>query len=65
MATRGVRDKHVRLNQRKLDRVKSILGTATETEAIEKALDRVLAEEEIVKMHRRIKGKGRFERLFG
>lgn len=65
MATRGVRHKHVRLNQRKLDRVKSILGAATETEAIEKAMDLVLAEDEIVKVHRRIRGKGRIERMFG
>ena len=65
MATRGVRHKHVRLNQRKLDRVRAILGAATETEAIEKALDLVLAEDEIVKVHRRIKGKGRIERMFG
>lgn len=65
MATRGVRHKHVRLNQRKLDRVKSVLKTATETEALDKAMDFVLAEEEILKMLRRIKGKGRIERVLG
>lgn len=65
MATRGVRHKQVRVNQRKLDRVKSILGAATETEAIEKAMDLVLTENEIIKTHRRIKGKGRIERVFG
>ncbi len=65
MATRGVRHKHVRVDQEKLNRVKSILGATTETEAIEKALDLVLAEDEIVKVHRRIEGKGRIERVFG
>ena len=65
MATRGVRHKHVRLNQRKLDRARAILEAATETEAIEKALDMVLAEGEILKMLRRIKGKARIERVFG
>lgn len=59
-----VRDKHLRLNQDKLERVKSILGSATETEALEGAMDLVLAEAEILKTLQRIKGKGRIKRLF-
>ncbi len=59
-----VRDKHLRLNQDKLERVKSILASATETEALEGAMDLVLAEAEILKTLRRIKGKGRIKRLF-
>jgi len=52
------------LNQDKLERVKSILGSATETEALERAMDLVLAEAEILKALRRVKGKGRIKRLF-
>jgi hypothetical protein len=53
------------LNQAKLDRVKAVLGAATETEALEKVMDTVLTEEAILKVLRRVRGKGRIERLFG
>ncbi len=65
MATVSVRHKHFRLNQGKLERVKSILASPTETEALESAMDLVLTEAEILKTLRRIKGKGRVKRLFG
>jgi len=65
MATVSVRHKHLRLNQGKLERVKSILASPTETEALESAMDLVLTEAEILKTLRRIKGKGRVKRLFG
>jgi hypothetical protein len=64
MASSGIRHKHLRLNQAKLDRVKAALGVATETEALERAMDTVLAEEAILKALRRVRGKGRIERLF-
>jgi hypothetical protein len=64
MASGPVRHKHLRLNQAKLERVKSVLGSATETQALERAMDLVLAEAEIVKTLRRVKGKGRIRRLF-
>jgi len=64
MATVPVRHKHFRLNQGKLERVKSVLGSATETEALERAMDLVLTEAQILKTLRRIKGKGRIKRLF-
>ncbi|MFI5338881.1 MAG: hypothetical protein ACHQ7N_03475 [Candidatus Methylomirabilales bacterium] len=64
MASLPVRHKHLRLNQAKLDRVKSVLGTATETEALEGAMDIVLTETEILKALRRVKGKARIKRLF-
>ena len=64
MRPAAVRHKHVRLNQEKLDRVKSALGSATETEAIERAMDFVLAEQEILKVHRRVRARGRIKRLF-
>jgi hypothetical protein len=59
-----MRDKHLRVNQAKLTRLKKILGAATEAEAIDKAMDYLLAEDEILKTLRRIKGKGRFKRIF-
>jgi len=64
MASGPVRHKHLRLNQAKLERVKSVLGSATETQALEGAMDLVLAEAEIVKTLRRVRGKGRIRRLF-
>ena len=64
MASGPLRHKHLRLNQAKLERVKSVLGSATETQALEGAMDLVLAEAEIVKTLRRVKGKGRIRRLF-
>jgi len=64
MPTARVRHKHLRLNQDKLDRVKRILGSRSETEAIEGAMDFILAEDDILKTLRRIKGKGRFKRIF-
>jgi hypothetical protein len=64
MASVPVRHKHLRLNQAKLERVKSLLGTATETEALEGAMNLVLAEAEILKGLRRVKGKARIKNLF-
>lgn len=43
--TTTVRDKHLRLDQEKLGRVKMLLRAKTETEAIEKALDLVIKRE--------------------
>lgn len=65
MRAPSIRHKHLRLNQEKLKRVKSVLGSATETEALEGAMDLVLAEAEILNTLRRIRGKGRGKRLFG
>lgn len=64
MGSMPVRHKHLRLNQEKLERVKSVLGSATETEALEGAMDLVLAEAEILKTLRRVRAKGRIRRLF-
>lgn len=64
MASVPIRHKHLRLNQTKLERVKSVLGAATETEALEGAMDLVLAEAESLKTLRRVKGKARIKRLF-
>jgi hypothetical protein len=47
-----------------LSRVKSALAAATETEALETAMDLVLAEAKILATLRRVKGKGRIARVF-
>ena len=64
MPAARVRHKHLRLNQDKLDRVKRILGSKSETEAIEGAMDFILAEDDILKSLRRVRGKGRIKKLF-
>jgi hypothetical protein len=38
--------KHMRLNQEKIDRVRKILGAKTETETLNKALDKVIQEDQ-------------------
>lgn len=40
-----IKDKHLKLDQRKIDKVKKILGLKTETETIETALDMVIQRE--------------------
>lgn len=39
----AIRDKHIRLDQRKIELAKTILNAKTETEAIEKALELVIS----------------------
>jgi len=59
-----LRHKHFRLDQAKLDRLRTTLGVRSETEALERAVDLILAEEEIKQVLRGIKGKGRLNRVF-
>ena len=56
MAKRGVVRKNFRLTQAKIDKAKKILGTATETETIEQALDLVVFRKEVLEGLRRIAG---------
>jgi hypothetical protein len=53
--------KHLRLDQAKIDRAKILLGAKTEQETIDRALDLLLGEEAILKVHRRVRGVGGFE----
>jgi hypothetical protein len=50
--------KNLRLSQTKLDRAKRILGTSTETETVELALDLVAFREEVLAGVRRLAGSG-------
>ncbi len=42
----NIRNKHLRLNQRKIELARKVLGARTDTETIEQALDFVLEEHE-------------------
>lgn len=59
-----LRHKHFRLDQNKLDRLQAALGARSETEALEQAMDLLLAEEEIKQTLVSVKGKGRLDRVF-
>jgi len=61
----AVRHKHLKLEQRKLDRARRLLGVGAEQEPVERALDRLLGEEPILRAHRRVKGVGGFVDVFG
>jgi hypothetical protein len=58
-----LKHKHLKLDQAKIDRAKKLLGVTTEQETIERALDLVLSEEPILKVHKRLKSVGGFEDL--
>ncbi|MGH7805187.1 MAG: hypothetical protein ACREQJ_12645 [Candidatus Binatia bacterium] len=60
----AIRHKHLKLDQRKIDKAKRALGTKTEQETLERALDMVLAEERIVRVLRRGRAIGGFEDVF-
>lgn len=58
MAKSGVVRKNMRLTQAKIDRAKKILGTRTETETVEEALDLVAFRREVLDGIERIAGTG-------
>lgn len=59
-----VRRKNVNIDQEKLDQVVRILGSKSETEAIDRALDLVLYRDELVEGIERIIGTGGVENYF-
>jgi hypothetical protein len=61
MSSKGIVRKNLRLTQRKIDQAKKILGTQTETETIERALDLVAYGEEVTAGIDRIAGTGAIE----
>ena len=60
----AIRHKHLKLDQRKIDQARRALGTTTEQETLERALDMVLAEDRIIRVLRRGKKMGGFEDFF-
>jgi hypothetical protein len=57
------RHKHVRLDQQKLDRARRILGTRTETQTLDRALDLVVTEGDIDRTLLGVGGKGKLRQI--
>jgi len=64
MATTVMRHKHVRIDQTKLNKAKKVLEAKTDTEALDRALSIVVAEDEINATLRRVGGKGKLVKVF-
>ena len=60
-----LRHKHLKIDQRKLDRAKQLLKLPTEQATIDRALDAILADELIAKTHKQIRSIGGIEDVFG
>ncbi|HEX7670181.1 MAG TPA: hypothetical protein VF395_11380, partial [Polyangiaceae bacterium] len=60
-----VRHKHLKLDQKKLDRARKLICAKTEQETVERALDVLLGEEPILRAHRKVKGVGGLLDVFG
>ena len=63
-ATPEFRHKHVRIDQRKLDRARRILEAETETETLDRALGVVVAEAKLDAVLRGARSKARIEKVF-
>lgn len=50
--------KTMEMNQEYIDRLREVFGVRTEKEAVNKALEMALIDDEIIKAHRRMRGKG-------
>lgn len=61
----AIRHKHLKLDQRKIDKARRVLAARTERETLDRALDMVLAEDRIVRVLRRGRAIGGFEDVFG
>jgi hypothetical protein len=57
--------KHLKLDQAKIDRAKRHLGARTEQETIERALDHLLADADIVEVLASVRGVGGVEDAYG
>ena len=64
MRTTAVRRKSVELDQRKLSRARSFLGTKTDAETVNRAIDFVVAEAAIDAALRATGGKGALRKVF-
>jgi hypothetical protein len=62
--TRSLRHKHVRIDQAKLSKARKILGAATDTETLDRALSLVVGERRIDETLHAVKGKGSLAKLF-
>jgi hypothetical protein len=60
----AIRDKHLKLDQEKLNRARQFLGTKTERETIENALDLLLAEGDLDRLLKQLGNKGAIKKIF-
>jgi hypothetical protein len=60
----NVKRKNYYLDEKKIRRVRTILGAKTETEAIDTALNLVVFRKEILKSLQKVAGKGGLEKVF-
>ena len=64
MRTAALQRKSVPLNQKKLDRARSILGAKSEAETLDRALDFVVSDAAIDTALRAARGKTRLRKVF-
>ena len=64
MASSGLRHKHVRIDQAKLEKAKQVLDARTDTEALDRALSLVVTEGEIDSALRAVGGRGKLKKVF-
>ena len=62
--TPRIRRKNLNIDQTKLDRARELLGTETETETVDQALDLILLREDVIRGIRRIAGTGGVVNVF-
>ena len=60
----NLKRKNYYLDERKIRRVRTILGAKTETEAINAALNLVVFRKQILKSLKKVAGKGGVEKIF-
>jgi hypothetical protein len=60
----SVKRKNYYLDERKIRRVRAMLGVRTETEAIDAALNLIVFRGEILKSLEKVAGKGGVEKIF-
>jgi Arc/MetJ family transcription regulator len=65
MPEKKVVRKNMRLRQDLIDRAKRVLGTKTETETVERALELVTFRQEVMEGIERIAGTGGVEDIYG
>lgn len=59
-----IKDKHLKLDQEKIDKVRKILGAKTDTDAVDKALSQVIADTEIDMVLKKLAGQLKIEKIY-
>jgi hypothetical protein len=61
----SIRHKHLKLDQAKIDKARRVFGAKTEQETVDRALDLAIAEEPILRAHRKVRATGGITDVFG